>query len=171
MGELIAVLSGKGGTGKTSVCAGIATALADAGTKVLCIDCDVGLRNLDISLGMSEQGTLSFLDVCSGEYKLAQAGVHPVYSNLRFLTAPMNCNAADVDQKAFAAMPALMPASSWLPGMPIGCCWSPAPTLPPCGMPALPARCWKRWAKPMCAWWSTGSARRCLRRWVPTWMM
>ena len=104
MGELIAVLSGKGGTGKTSVCAGIATALADAGTKVLCIDCDVGLRNLDISLGMSEQGTLSFLDVCSGEYKLAQAGVHPVYSNLRFLTAPMNCNAADVDQKAFAAM-------------------------------------------------------------------
>ena len=60
MGELFAVLSGKGGTGKTSVCAGIATALAAEGKRVLCIDCDVGLRNLDISLGMSESGSLSF---------------------------------------------------------------------------------------------------------------
>ena len=42
VGELIAVLSGKGGTGKTSVCAGIATALAASGRRVLCIDCDVG---------------------------------------------------------------------------------------------------------------------------------
>ena len=38
MGELIAVLSGKGGTGKTSVCAGVATALAELGERVLCID-------------------------------------------------------------------------------------------------------------------------------------
>ena len=52
MGELFAVLSGKGGTGKTSVCAGIAAALAQEGLRVLCIDCDVGLRNLDISLGI-----------------------------------------------------------------------------------------------------------------------
>ena len=57
LGELIAVLSGKGGTGKTSVCAGIAVALAAEGKKVLCIDCDVGLRNLDISLGMSDSLT------------------------------------------------------------------------------------------------------------------
>ena len=59
VGELIAVLSGKGGTGKTSVCAGIATALAEGGRSVLCIDCDIGLRNLDISLGLSEVGALS----------------------------------------------------------------------------------------------------------------
>ena len=58
MGELYAVVSGKGGTGKTSVCAGIATALAEAGKRVLCVDCDVGLRNLDISLGMSDSGNL-----------------------------------------------------------------------------------------------------------------
>ena len=54
MGEVLAVLSGKGGTGKTSVCAGLASALAEAGKKVLCVDCDVGLRNLDISLGLSD---------------------------------------------------------------------------------------------------------------------
>ena len=59
VGELIAVLSGKGGTGKTSVCAGIATALAESGEKVLCIDCDLGLRNLDISLGLSQIGRAS----------------------------------------------------------------------------------------------------------------
>ena len=68
MGELIAVLSGKGGTGKTSVCAGLATALSQMGKKVLCIDCDVGLRNLDIALGIPEIGALSFLDICSGDY-------------------------------------------------------------------------------------------------------
>ncbi len=104
MGELIAVLSGKGGTGKTSVCAGLATALADSGVTVLCIDCDVGLRNLDISLGLSQLGSLSFADVCSGGYALEQASVHPQYPNLRFLTAPMTCNPGDIDLKAFAAM-------------------------------------------------------------------
>ena len=104
MGELIAVLSGKGGTGKTSVCAGVATALAQMGEKVLCIDCDVGLRNLDIALGISELGTLSFTDVCQGGYSLDQAAQHPVFPNLSFLTAPMNCTADAVDQLAFAAM-------------------------------------------------------------------
>ena len=60
MGELIAIVSGKGGTGKTSLCAGIAQAIADSGETVLCIDCDVGLRNLDIALGISEMAALSF---------------------------------------------------------------------------------------------------------------
>ena len=104
MGELFAVLSGKGGTGKTSVCAGIATALALEGRKVLCIDCDVGLRNLDISLGMSESGSLSFLDVCKGDYSLECAEKHPEYPNLSFLTAPMNCHIEDIDPIAFGDM-------------------------------------------------------------------
>ena len=104
MGELFAVLSGKGGTGKTSVCAGIATALAQEGKRVLCIDCDVGLRNLDISLGMSEGGGLSFLDVCKGDYSLEQAEKHPEYPGLSFLTAPMNCHIEDIDPIAFGDM-------------------------------------------------------------------
>ena len=104
MGELIAVLSGKGGTGKTSLCAGGASALAAAGEAVLCIDCDVGLRNLDLALGMADFGGISFLDVCRGDYDLSQASAHPVYGNLRFLTAPVNCAAEDVDRLAFSAM-------------------------------------------------------------------
>ena len=104
MGELFAVLSGKGGTGKTSVCAGIATALAEEGKKVLCIDCDVGLRNLDISLGISDGGALSFLDVSEGGYTLDQAARHPVYPELFFLTAPMNRPVEAIDPNAFREM-------------------------------------------------------------------
>ena len=104
MGELFAVLSGKGGTGKTSVCAGIATALAEQGSKVLCIDCDIGLRNLDISLGMTDSGALSFLDVTEGNYPLERAARHPEYLSLAFLTAPMNRAAEDIDLKDFENM-------------------------------------------------------------------
>ena len=104
MGELIAVLSGKGGTGKTSVCAAVASALAQQGEKVLCIDCDVGLRNLDIALGISDLGALSFTEVCQGPYELHMALQHPVYPSLQFLTAPVNCRADDVDTEAFRTM-------------------------------------------------------------------
>ena len=102
MGEVIAVLSGKGGTGKTSVSAGISTALAAGGAQVLCIDCDLGLRNLDISLGISDLNALSFPEVCSGEYSLDQATAHPEMPSLHFLTAPMNDR--DIDPQAFCEM-------------------------------------------------------------------
>ena len=104
MGELIAVLSGKGGTGKTSVCAGVSTALAEAGKRVLCIDCDIGLRNLDISLGLSDRSALSFLDVCEGRYTLEQAAAHPLYPTLFFLTAPMNRTPKQINETAFIRM-------------------------------------------------------------------
>lgn len=104
MAEVIAVLSGKGGTGKTSLCAGIAAALAQDGCRVLCIDCDVGLQNLDIALGLTEYGAISFLDVCRGDYPIDLAAVHPQYPNLRFLTAPISCRADEIDRFAFAHM-------------------------------------------------------------------
>ena len=98
------LLSGKGGTGKTSVCAGIATALAESGKRVLCVDCDVGLRNLDISLGMSDCGGLSFLDVSEFGYELENAPHHPIYDNLSFLTAPMNRSPEDINTESFIAL-------------------------------------------------------------------
>ena len=103
LGEIIAVLSGKGGTGKTSTCSGVASALAGQGLRVLCIDCDVGLRNLDISLGMSDIGTLSFLDVCTGHYSVDLAPRHPLYPTLFFLTAPMNYPIEKIDKEQFAS--------------------------------------------------------------------
>ena len=101
MGEVIAVLSGKGGTGKTSLCAGLSTALAELGEKVLCVDCDVGLRNLDIPLGMSGVGALSFQDVIREGIGPENAAQHPQYPGLRFLTAPVECTADQLDPEAF----------------------------------------------------------------------
>ena len=104
MGIAVAVVSGKGGTGKTSVCAGVSIALAQSGERVLCIDCDVGLRNLDISLGMSDTGALSFLDVSEGGYGLHYASTHPDFPKLSFLTAPMNRPVEQIDIAAFTQM-------------------------------------------------------------------
>ena len=104
MGELIAVLSGKGGTGKTSVCAGIATALARRGHGVLAVDCDMGLQNLDISLALSDSGAISFVDVCEGGYRLDQAAKHHQFPALSFLTAPVNRTAESIDDEAFREM-------------------------------------------------------------------
>lgn len=97
MGEVIGFLSGKGGTGKTALCAGIATSLAQSGKRVLCIDADLGLRNLDIFLGLSGVEALSLLDVCSRSYPLSAAAEHPKFPTLRFLTAPIHCTPAEID--------------------------------------------------------------------------
>ena len=100
MGQILAVISGKGGTGKTTLCAGVALCLAEAGQKVLCIDADVGLRNLDISLGLSDEPALCFTDLMRGAYPLSKATVHPRCSNLHFLTAPVTetPEMLDIDQ-------------------------------------------------------------------------
>lgn len=88
MGQVIAITSGKGGTGKTTLCAGIGACLAAEGRRVLCIDADMGLRNLDISLGMAELAPISFADVLAGRYSLSEATRHPELPRLHLLTAP-----------------------------------------------------------------------------------
>ena len=62
----------------------------------------MGLRNLDISLGMSDSGSLSFLDVCQGRYLSADMPRHHRYPNLSFLTAPMNCPVESIDIDSFS---------------------------------------------------------------------
>lgn len=89
MGQVIAVTSGKGGTGKTTVCAALACCLAAEGYRVLCIDADIGLRNLDISLGMADTAPISFADVLAKRYRLDEATAHPEIPSLFLLTAPV----------------------------------------------------------------------------------
>lgn len=87
--KVVLLASGKGGTGKTSATAGVGAALAQLGLKVLVIDGDFGLRNLDIALGMSDRIVYSFADVAKGSVSLANAAVvHPSQKNLFLLTAP-----------------------------------------------------------------------------------
>ncbi|OKZ54213.1 MAG: septum site-determining protein MinD [Clostridiales bacterium 59_14] len=63
MGKIIAVVSGKGGTGKTSFTANTGLALASLDQRVLCMDCDITLRNLDLALGLSDRALMDFSDV------------------------------------------------------------------------------------------------------------
>lgn len=104
MGEVISVISGKGGTGKTTLCAAIATCLAADGQKVLCIDADIGLRNLDIALGMAQLPIVAFTDVIQGHYTLADATVHPRLPNLSLFTAPVRENDELIDAVGFGRM-------------------------------------------------------------------
>ena len=90
MGVAIAVVSGKGGTGKTSFVANTGLALARMGYRVLCLDCDIGLRNLDLALGLSDRAVMDFTDVISGRCGLEEAAApHPAQSGLYLLTAPV----------------------------------------------------------------------------------
>ena len=104
MGTVLAVISGKGGTGKTSLCAGIASCLAADGLRVLCIDADLGLRNLDISLGMSSEAVLPFTAVMRGEYSLSQAAESAVIPKLSLLTAPVTELPESIDPAQFGRL-------------------------------------------------------------------
>lgn len=104
-GECIAVVSGKGGTGKTSFTAGVGSALAMSGNRVLCLDCDVGLRNLDLSLGLSDRALMDFSDVARGRCGLSDAVVeHPRLPNLYLLTAPARVRGRPVSNEEMAAL-------------------------------------------------------------------
>jgi len=97
MGQIFAVASGKGGTGKTSLCAGIASCLAAEGARVLCIDADIGLRNLDISLGVSELAAVPFTELLRGTYTAESIPEHPKIPGLFLLTAPITETPESVD--------------------------------------------------------------------------
>ena len=91
MGKIIAVVSGKGGTGKTSFTANVGLALAALGCHTLCLDCDITLRNLDLALGLSDRALMDFTDVIAGRCTLEDAVVqHPKYPKLHLLTAPLS---------------------------------------------------------------------------------
>ncbi len=104
MGTAIMITSGKGGTGKTTLTAGIASCLAAIGRRVLCIDMDIGLRNLDISLGMTDRIVMDFSDVVEGRCTLERgAADHPVIKGLSLLTAPMRLPTERISEEQMRA--------------------------------------------------------------------
>ena len=73
MGEAIVITSGKGGVGKTTTSANIGTALALQGKKVCLVDTDIGLRNLDVVMGLENRIIYDLVDVVEGRCKIHQA--------------------------------------------------------------------------------------------------
>jgi len=73
MGEVIVVTSGKGGVGKTTTSANLGVGIAATGKKVVMVDADIGLRNLDVILGLENRIVYDIIDVIEGHCRLRQA--------------------------------------------------------------------------------------------------
>lgn len=71
--QVITITSGKGGVGKTTAVANLAVALAADGQKVVCVDGDIGLRNLDVVMGLENRIVYDVVDVIEGRCRLRQA--------------------------------------------------------------------------------------------------
>lgn len=99
-GRVIVITSGKGGVGKTTTSANIGTALAKAGQKVVLIDTDIGLRNLDLLLGLENRIVYTIVDVVEERCKLKQALVKDKKNpNLSLLAAAQTRDKSALSQE------------------------------------------------------------------------
>ncbi len=93
MGIVITVTSGKGGVGKSTTLANLAVGMADEGKKVVAVDFDIGLRNLDMLLGLENRIVYNVIDVMEGKCNLSQALINDKHSkSLYFLPASQTCD-------------------------------------------------------------------------------
>ncbi|MBQ1340280.1 MAG: AAA family ATPase, partial [Ruminococcus sp.] len=99
MAKIIAVTSGKGGTGKSTVCAGLGYTLAKQGHRTLIIELDFGLRCLDIMFGMETRIDHDLGEVLNGKKTALEAVAQvPMASNLSILCAPKTLTPVDAKQ-------------------------------------------------------------------------
>lgn len=97
MGESIVITSGKGGVGKTTTTANIGTALAALGKKVVVVDGDTGLRNLDVLMGLENRIVYTILDALEGRCRLKQALIKDKrFSNLSLLPTAQTRDKNDI---------------------------------------------------------------------------
>ena len=88
MGEVIVITSGKGGVGKTTTTANIGTGLALEGKSVVLLDADIGLRNLDVVMGLENRIVYDLVDVIDGICRMKQALIKDKrYPNLYLMPA------------------------------------------------------------------------------------
>jgi septum site-determining protein MinD len=111
LGRTIVITSGKGGVGKTTTTANLGTGLAEAGKRVVVVDADVGLRNLDVVLGLENRVHKHLLDVIEEKCTLDDALVRDrVRRTLYLLPAAQNREKDDVPTDAMAALMATLAA-------------------------------------------------------------
>ena len=83
--KVVTITSGKGGVGKTTIAANLGAALASLGKRVVCIDADIGLRNLDVVLGLENRIVYDLVDVIEGRCRLRQAMIRDKHNQDLFL--------------------------------------------------------------------------------------
>lgn len=105
MCEVIVVTSGKGGVGKTTTTANVGTGLAAAGNKVLLIDTDIGLRNLDVVMGLENRIVYNLVDVVEGNCRIKQALIKDKrYSSLYLLPSAQTRDKTSVNESQMKKM-------------------------------------------------------------------
>jgi septum site-determining protein MinD len=91
MGKVIAIVSGKGGVGKTMFAANLGGILSQSGNKVVLVDMDMGLRNLDICLGLENRVVYDIADIINGVCRIKQALIRDRrFPELYLIAAPQN---------------------------------------------------------------------------------
>src|ERR1700676_1660970 len=116
MAKVVGVTSGKGGVGKTTSTAALGAALAQLGEKVVVVDFDVGLRNLDLVLGAERRGVFDLINVVQGVAKLSQALIRDKrLGNLGLLpAAPTRDKDAPTDEGVGSIIAGLRTKFDWI---------------------------------------------------------
>ena len=105
MSEVIVITSGKGGVGKTTTTANVGTGLAKEGKKVVLIDTDIGLRNLDVVMGLENRIVYNLVDVIEGNCRIKQALIKDKrYPNLYLLPSAQTSDKSAVSPEQMAKL-------------------------------------------------------------------
>ncbi|WP_125152604.1 septum site-determining protein MinD [Clostridium rectalis] len=105
MGEAIVITSGKGGVGKTTTTANIGTALAAMGKRIVVVDGDTGLRNLDVLMGLENRIVFTLMDVIEDKCKLKQALIKDKrFPNLFLLPTAQTRDKTDISKEQMLSL-------------------------------------------------------------------
>lgn len=105
MSEVIVITSGKGGVGKTTTTANVGTGLAQLNKKVVLIDTDIGLRNLDVVMGLENRIVYNLVDVVEGNCRVEQALIKDKkYPNLCLLPSAQTRDKSAVSPEQMQAL-------------------------------------------------------------------